>query len=83
MEGSKIKELLVHCDKNLNEFQYYDNTKIYDIDEVNNVLVPKDKLRNMLRKKFGKSEGNYIIKMIYNKNDNYVDPKKILGLFNK
>lgn len=83
MEGKEIKELLLYNDNDLNNFQYYKNDKIYNVEKINNILVSKEKLKKRLMKKFGKNEGNYIIKMVYCNEEDMVDPKRILDFFNK
>jgi hypothetical protein len=46
-------------------------------------MVSKEKLKKRLMKRFGNSEGKYIIKIVYSREEEIVDPKRILDFFNK
>lgn len=80
MNGCDVKKLLVSNNINLNCHKYFDNTSVYDIDDIPNVLVDKELLRKKLTDAFGVAMSEYIIMCTYNTSDKRVDPNKLFEI---
>lgn len=75
MKGELLKKLLVSRGIDLNEYDYYvNNTNYADIPTIN---ISKKLLKEKLLKKYGSEMCNYLIKLVYEDEEN-VDPNKLL-----
>jgi hypothetical protein len=83
LSGEKIKQLLIVNQKDLNEFNYFDNNTEYTLDKIPNVLVTKEKLFEKLKEKYGAEISNYIVSKTYDKTETDVNPMKIIEFMKK
>jgi len=83
LSGEKIKQLLMVNQKDLNEFNYFDNNTEYTLTKIPNILVTKEKLFEKLKEKYGAEISNYIIAKTYDKTETDVNPMKIIDFMKK
>ena len=83
MNGQEIKLSLITNNIDINNYNYFENDKIYNINEIPNMKVSKEKLLEKLTIRLGEKDSKYIINKIYQGTENKVDPLKILNIFDK
>lgn len=82
MNGCNVKRLLVGCGIDLNKYEYFDNSKTYEIEQLPNIAIDIDILKQCLNEKYGNDMCKYIMMKINNVNNdnNKVMPNDILKI---
>jgi hypothetical protein len=81
MDGKFINDLLTAT--NTKTTTTYEKGKLYSLQEIPQIMVDRSLLQQKIQEKYGKDAGNYIIFRMFDKDENKVDPTKILYLLDK
>ncbi len=85
MDGISVKKLLIANGVDLNKHEYFDNTKKYGVNEIPNICVDKNMLKDKLMKNAScdieRACVEYVMLCVYPTNDDKIIPAKILNIF--
>lgn len=77
MNGLSIKKIIVATGGDLNEYDYFDNTKIYMFDEIPDIYVNAKKFKTILSENYDENMCNYIYRSL--KKDGKINLKQFLN----
>ena len=80
MKGSNIKKMLIANGVDLNNQQYIDNSKIYELTDIPDIQISREHLKNILLTKFDEITCEYILTCQFG-DSHLVNPMKILNIF--
>lgn len=85
MEGESLKEILVKSGIDLNKFEYIENSKKYEFEDIHRLFgeymkMPLGEVRKEFTVKFGEETTNFILKNTYGdvKDNTIVDLNKVV-----
>lgn len=78
MNGCDVKKLIIMSGGNLNDYDYFENDKIYKFNEIPKVYVDKSVIQKKMQDKYNKNVAKYILEATHNNNENSVCPQDML-----
>lgn len=80
MDGIDVKKLLILNDVDLNDYDFFENTKQYNVKEIPKIMIDKQIFKQKITDKYGTEISNYIMRSLYANDEHMIDPTKIFRM---